>query len=76
MQVPAFSVEELETLRDEIRHAAIDCFQAAELMTVFLRERGFGAAAEAARAAASRAKRAGSSAASLQRELAAIAFIM
>lgn len=72
-----FSSAELAALRNDLVHdVLIDSRDAAELLQMFLRGRGFGASPGAARDAVGRVERSGCSIPVLQRELEDLALVM
>lgn len=75
-EVQQFNPDELTTLRQDLRHAGLDSFQAADLLTTFLAVRGYGSSQEAARGAAARLELAGCTVPCIQAELEAIALFM
>jgi hypothetical protein len=71
-----FPQDELKTLRDELRHAAVDSFQSAELLATFLSQHGYGVSHHDARFAASRIEQVRFALPHLQAELEKIAWVM
>ncbi|ADW67466.1 hypothetical protein [Granulicella tundricola] len=71
-----FPIVELTDLRDELRSAGLDSWQAGELLTAFLAARGYGVSNDEARGAASRLEARGCSVPHIQRELESLAFVM
>jgi DNA repair protein RadC len=76
MMAEKFSVSELAALRNELLLGGLDSLQAAELLQIFLKGRGYGVSPEAALDAASRVEGAGCSVDVLQKELETIALVM
>lgn len=73
----AFSRVELTTLRNDLLDSVlIDSHEAAELVHVFLRSRGYGALPESTLDAVGRVEMSGCSLPVLERELEAIALVM
>jgi hypothetical protein len=71
-----FSVTELAVLRNELLQNGLDAFQAAELFTVFLAGRGYGASQEAVIDAASKIGHSGCDLDVMQKELSNLALVM
>jgi hypothetical protein len=70
-----FPPDQLQTLRDELMQSGLDSFQAAELLSAFLKQHGYGVSHDEARTAASRIEQVNYSLPKLQEELERIAFI-
>ncbi len=72
-----FAVTELNALRiDLLQVGMVDCFQAAELLRVFLMGRGYGVCPQAALDAVGRVEISGCSLPILERELERLALVM
>jgi len=71
-----FSPDELKVLRDEMRHSGLDSFQAAELLSTFLVQHGYGVSNDAARKIASNMETGGFALPRLQEELERLAWVM
>jgi hypothetical protein len=71
-----FPADDLNDLREELRHSGLDSFQAGELLSAFLVARGYGVSNDEARGAASRIEAGGCSVPHIQRELEMLAFVM
>jgi hypothetical protein len=71
-----FSVTELAVLRNELVQNGLDALQAAELFTLFLAGRGFGASQEAVIDAASKINHSGCNIDVMQKELSSLALVM
>lgn len=75
-RVEKFAASELTSLRNELRQAGIDMWQAAEVLSAFLAGRGYGVIPEQARAAVLRLEGAGCSYECMQSELERVALVM
>jgi len=75
-RVEKFAASELTSLRNELRQAGIDVWQAAEVLSAFLAGRGYGVIPEQARAAVLRLEGAGCSYECMQSELERVALVM
>ena len=71
-----FATTDLTALRDELRQAGLDSWQAAELISAFLAIRGYGVSNHDARSAASRIESVGCSLQTMQEELGRLALVM
>lgn len=71
-----FSNNQLNELRDDLLRSGLDYFQAAELLTAFLSQHGYGVSNNEARGAASRIEAVGCNLPFLQEELERLAFVM
>ncbi len=71
-----FKAADLRTLRDELRGAGLDSFQAAELIGAFLTQRGYGVSTLEARMVAGRMEFLGGDLAAMRLELNQIALMM
>ena len=76
IQPETFTAVDLKTLRDELRGAGLDSFQAAELVGSFLTQRGYGFSNQDARIAAARMELVDCDLATMRQELHQIAFMM
>ena len=76
IQPEIFTAVDLKTLRDELRGAGLDSFQAAELVGAFLTQRGYGVSNQDARTAAARMELLGCDLAAMRQELHQIALMM
>ena len=76
MRVEKFSVGELAALRNELLGGGLDALQAAELVQMFLKGRGYGVSPEAALDAATKVECSGCSIEAIQSELDKIALVM
>lgn len=78
MTVPfqMFPEQDLALLRGELMHGRLDCFQAAELVSMFIHQRGYGVSSIDARHAASHIEAIGFVLAGMSAELERIAFAM
>ena len=70
-----FPPDQLQTLRNELMQSGLDSFQAAELLSAFLAQHGYGVSHDEARTAASRIESVNFSLPCMQEELERIAFI-
>lgn len=75
-QPEMFAQNDLNGLRDELRQAGLDSWQAAELISAFLVARGYGVSHHDARSAASRIESVGCSLQTMQEELGKLAMVM
>jgi hypothetical protein len=71
-----FSETDLNHLRDELLRSGLDSWQAAELISSFLSERGYGVSTQAARKATAHMEVVGCSIKCLQEELEKLAQVM
>jgi hypothetical protein len=71
-----FDPSDLSSLRDELKQAGLDCWQAAELISAFLIARGYGVSNLEARTAATRIESVGCSLKSMEEELSRLALVM
>ncbi|GAC1362836.1 MAG: hypothetical protein NVSMB3_11210 [Acidobacteriaceae bacterium] len=71
-----FAVSDLSTLREELRQAGLDSWQAAELISTFLIGRGYGVSNSEARTAATRIESVGCNLQCMQEELSRLALVM
>ena len=71
-----FAQTDLTTLRDELRQAGVDSWQAAELISAFLVVRGYGVSHHDARSAVSRIESVGCTLQTMQEELGKLALVM
>ena len=76
IQPEIFTAVDLTTLRDELRRAGLDSFQAAELVGAFLTQRGYGVSNQDARSAAARMELLGCDLATMRQELHQVALVM
>ena len=76
IQPETFTAVDLKTLRDELRGAGLDSFQAAELVGAFLTQRGYGFSNHDARIAAARIELLSCDLATMREELHQIALMM
>ncbi len=76
MYVEQFTSADLVTLRRELLQSGVDSFQAAEIVTSFLSDRGYGVSQHEARAVASRIEVPGCTVEYIQRELERVALAM
>lgn len=70
-----FSVADLTGLREELLHANLDSWQAADVISQYLVTRGYGVSAPAARSSASRLESAGYAVDQMQAELEKLAMV-
>jgi hypothetical protein len=70
-----FPEDQLQNLRGELMQSGLDSFQAAELLTAFLAQHGYGSSHDEARTAASRIESVNFSLPRMQEELERIALI-
>lgn len=71
-----FPRQELSLLRGELMREGIDCFQSAELLSMFINQWGYGVSHNDAREAASHIESIGFALSGMQAELERIAFSM
>ncbi len=71
-----FSVDELNSLRDEMMQSGLDSFQSAELLAAFLAQHGYGVSNDDACVAATRIERGRFAIPRLQAELEQLAWVM
>ncbi len=76
MYVEQFTSADLVTLRRELLQSGVDSFQAAEIVTSFLSDRGYGVSHHEARVAAFRIEVPGCTVEHIQRELERVALAM
>jgi hypothetical protein len=74
--VEKFSVADLAGLREELLHAHLDSWQAADVISHYLITRGYGVSAPAARSTASRLESAGYAVDQMQEEFEKLAMVM
>ena len=71
-----FAASDLSTLRDDLRAAGLDSWQAAELIGAFLSQRGYGVSNLDARCAAARIESLGCRIDCMRQELKQLALVM
>ncbi len=71
-----FAQQDLTLLRGELMHGGLDCFQAAELLSMFIHERGYGVSSMDTRHAVLHLPAIGFALAGMRAELERIAFAM
>lgn len=71
-----FLIDDLTGLRDDLRRAGLDSWQAAELISAFLIARGYGVSHDDARDAVMRMDSWGASVQTMQEELGRLALVM
>ena len=78
MPVPfqIFPQQDLTLLRGELMREGLDCFQSADLLSMFMQQRGFGVSSSDARQAASHIEGIGFGLAGMRAELERIAVAM
>jgi hypothetical protein len=76
MMAEKFSIGELAALRNELLMGGLDSLQAAEVLQMFLKGRGYGVSPEAALDAAGKVEGAGCAIDVIQQELESIALVM
>ncbi len=72
----SFAESDLSSLREELRQAGLDSWQAAELISSFLIGRGYGVSNTEARTAATRIESVGCNLQCMQEELSRLALVM
>jgi hypothetical protein len=75
-QIEKFTETDLNHLRDELLRSGLDSWQAADLISSFLAQRGYGVSTQAARKATARMEVVGCSIKCLQEELEKLAQVM
>ena len=71
-----FPIEDLSSLRGELMQSGLDSWQAADLISAFLANRGYGVSSHEARGAASRIESVGCSIQCMQEEFEKLALVM
>lgn len=74
--IEKFSVSELSDLRDELQQAGLDSWQAAEVLSAFLVDHGYGVNQSRARDAVARMESSGCSYECMQTEIEQVALVM
>lgn len=74
--IEKFSVSELSDLRDELQQAGLDSWQAAEVLSAFLIDHGYGVNQGRARDAVARMESSGCSYECMQAEIEQVALVM
>ncbi len=71
-----FPIADLSSLREELMQSGLDSWQAADLISGFLSDRGYGVCSHKARSAASRIESVGCSIQCMQEEFEKLALVM
>jgi len=74
--VEKFATSDLSGLREELKQAGLDSWQAAELISSFLKLRGYGVSSHAARGVVTTIEAAGCTLEHMQKELEKVAMVM
>ncbi len=75
-RIEKFSTSELSDLRDELQQASLDSWQAAEVLSAFLIDHGYGVNQSRARDAVTRMESSGCSYECMQAEIERVALVM
>lgn len=74
--IEKFSFSELSDLREDLQQAGLDCWQAAEVLSAFLIDHGYGVSQSRARDAVTRIESAGCTYECMQSEIERVALVM